>query len=104
MRFALLAGSHASGTGSELNWHTVRATRAPRPDTLRHMHRESVKSSAVRDLSRTHGDDRLLAELARRQHGVVGREQLLRIGWSKDEVNWRLRSGRLHRLHRGVYA
>jgi very-short-patch-repair endonuclease len=46
----------------------------------------------------------LLSELARRQHGVVGREQLLRIGWSKDEVNWRLRAGRLHRLHGGVYA
>ncbi len=65
---------------------------------------ESVKSSAVRDFSRTRGDDRALSDLARRQHGVVSREQLLDLGWSKDEVNWRLRSGRLHRVHGGVYA
>lgn len=65
---------------------------------------ESVKSSAVHDFSRTRGDDRSLSELARRQHGVVSREQILGHGWSKDEINWRLGAGRLHRVHAGVYA
>jgi very-short-patch-repair endonuclease len=35
---------------------------------------------------------------------VVSREQLLQVGWSKDEINWRISTGRLHRLHAGVYA
>jgi len=34
----------------------------------------------------------------------VSREQLLDAGWSKDEINWRLRAGRLHRVHGGVYT
>jgi very-short-patch-repair endonuclease len=34
----------------------------------------------------------------------VSREQLLEVGWSKDEINWRLRAGRLHRVHAGVYS
>ncbi len=63
-----------------------------------------MKSSAVHDFLRTRGDDRSLAELALRQHGVVSREQLLGGGWSKDEINWRIGSGRLHRVHAGVYS
>jgi very-short-patch-repair endonuclease len=35
---------------------------------------------------------------------VVSREQLLGHGWSKDEISWRLGTGRLHRLRAGVYA
>jgi very-short-patch-repair endonuclease len=35
---------------------------------------------------------------------VVGRRQLLAQGWSKEEIDWRIGSGRLHRLHTGVYA
>jgi very-short-patch-repair endonuclease len=35
---------------------------------------------------------------------VVSREQLLDMGWSKDEISWRLRVGRLHRVHAGVYS
>src|SRR5213079_1621101 len=38
-----------------------------------------------------------------RQHGVVTRAQLLSVGLGPDAVDKRLRSGRLHRLHRGVY-
>jgi very-short-patch-repair endonuclease len=34
----------------------------------------------------------------------VSRRQLLRRGWSKEELDWRIRSGRLHRLHHGVYS
>jgi hypothetical protein len=35
---------------------------------------------------------------------VVGRPQLLERGWSEEEIDWRIRTGRLHRLHPGVYA
>jgi very-short-patch-repair endonuclease len=38
------------------------------------------------------------------QHGVAGRRQLLEGGWSEDELDWRLRAGRLHRVHAGVYS
>jgi predicted transcriptional regulator of viral defense system len=45
-----------------------------------------------------------VAELARRQHGVVAGRQLRGLGLSPDAIGRRLRAGRLHRLHRGVYA
>lgn len=41
---------------------------------------------------------------ARRQHGVVTRAQLLGLGMSVDAIRHRLDTGRLHELHRGVYA
>lgn len=48
---------------------------------------------------------RELAELARRQHGVVSIRQLRqRLGYSRDAVEWMVAAGRLHRLHRGVFA
>jgi very-short-patch-repair endonuclease len=48
--------------------------------------------------------DAIVARIAARQHGVVALEQLLRVGVSREAVKGRLRSGRLHRVHRGVYA
>ncbi|MFN8216726.1 MAG: DUF559 domain-containing protein [Solirubrobacterales bacterium] len=42
--------------------------------------------------------------LARRQHGVVARAQLLELGLSRTAIEHRLKTGRLHRLHRGVFA
>jgi predicted transcriptional regulator of viral defense system len=48
--------------------------------------------------------DRRIAGIAGRQHGVVTVEQLAEAGIDKDGVAWRVRAGRLHRLHRGVYA
>lgn len=53
------------------------------------------------DKERTHQP---LADLAGRQHGVVLTQQLERLGYSRDSVSDAARSGRLHRLHRGVYA
>lgn len=35
---------------------------------------------------------------------MVGRKQLLARGWSREEIDWRIDVGRLHRLHPGVYA
>jgi very-short-patch-repair endonuclease len=43
-------------------------------------------------------------ELVRRQHGVVARRQLLELGMGSEAVRWRVREGRLHPVHRGVYA
>jgi very-short-patch-repair endonuclease len=48
--------------------------------------------------------DAAVAEIAMRQHGVVARRQLLDLGLGKRAIEHRLSSGRLHRLHNGVYA
>ncbi len=45
-----------------------------------------------------------LAELARRQYGVVSASQLRALGLDRFAVRRRVLSGHLHRLHRGVYA
>jgi len=45
-----------------------------------------------------------VAELAARQHGVVSRAQLEALGIGRRTIDRRLGDGRLHRLHRGVYA
>lgn len=65
---------------------------------------ESARFHVVQGLSRTRGDDRPLAALAQRQHGVVSRAQLLERGWTDAEIEWRTGAGRLHHLHTGVYA
>jgi very-short-patch-repair endonuclease len=44
----------------------------------------------------------MIARLAGRQHGVVARWQLLRAGVTARQIAWRLRTGRLHEIHRGV--
>jgi hypothetical protein len=48
--------------------------------------------------------DRGIGWQAGRQHGVVTIAQLREAGLSDDAVLGRVRSGRLHRLHRGVYS
>jgi hypothetical protein len=46
----------------------------------------------------------LIAEVAAGQHGVVAVGQLLAAGLDRDAVAYRRKVGRLHLLHRGVYA
>ena len=58
----------------------------------------------MRDKSRTHPVDALIAGLAARQHGVVALAQLVAFGLSRKSVSRRVRAGRLHRVHQGVYA
>ena len=43
-------------------------------------------------------------ELAERQHWVITRRQLLALGFSDKGIKHRRMSGRLHRVHQGVYA
>src|SRR3954447_21629837 len=45
-----------------------------------------------------------LAELARGQHGVVARRQLLAVGFSESAIARRVRAQRLHAVYAGVYA
>lgn len=45
-----------------------------------------------------------IARLAERQHGVVARRQLIAIGVDRNRIRRRLEQGRLHPIHRGVYA
>ncbi|MGK7313523.1 MAG: DUF559 domain-containing protein [Candidatus Longimicrobiales bacterium M2_2A_002] len=54
--------------------------------------------------SSTARTDSLVEGLAARQHGVIARTQLLERGVSAREVQYRLETGRLRRLHAGVYA
>jgi very-short-patch-repair endonuclease len=48
--------------------------------------------------------DRAIARLARSQHGVVTAAQLQAVELSREAIAKRVEAGRLHRLHRGVYA
>ena len=58
----------------------------------------------MRPQSHTPLADRAIATLASRQHGVVARWQLLEAGVTARQVKLRLRNGRLHEIHRGVYV
>jgi very-short-patch-repair endonuclease len=46
----------------------------------------------------------MIGLLADRQHGVVATYQLLALGFDYDDICYRVKVGRLHRIHRGVYA
>jgi predicted transcriptional regulator of viral defense system len=48
--------------------------------------------------------DKVLARLAANQHGVVSLDQLRSIGIGPEAISRRVRAGRLHRVHRAVYA
>ena len=45
-----------------------------------------------------------MARLAHHQHGVVARRQLLGMGMGSGAIDRRVEGGRLHLVHRGVYA
>jgi very-short-patch-repair endonuclease len=48
--------------------------------------------------------DRLVAEIAAAQHGIVTAAQLRGVGIGRSSIVKRVKAGRLHRMHRGVYA
>src|SRR5437762_237554 len=55
---------------------------------------------------RTQRDERLrwLAVIAERQHGVIAHGQLVALGFTASAIRRLVQSGRLHPVHRGVYA
>ncbi|MFT3863641.1 MAG: type IV toxin-antitoxin system AbiEi family antitoxin domain-containing protein [Solirubrobacterales bacterium] len=55
------------------------------------------------DKRRTHRGG-ALADVAGRQHGVVSARQLAEFGFPRETIARWVKEGRLHRLHRGVYA
>jgi len=48
--------------------------------------------------------DLRILEVGDRQHGVITRRQLLALGLDDKAIGRRVRAGRLHRVHQGVYA
>lgn len=42
--------------------------------------------------------------LVRFQHGVISAEQMLHLGFTREAIKHRIRTGRLHPVYRGVYA
>jgi hypothetical protein len=48
--------------------------------------------------------DAAIAGIAARQHGVIARIQLLRLGLGRKAIDHRVKLGRLHIVHRGVHA
>jgi hypothetical protein len=48
--------------------------------------------------------DGRIAALAATQHGLATSSQLISLGIGRHAIDARARSGRLHRIHRGVYA
>jgi len=59
---------------------------------------------AIRGERQSRSGDAAIAALAAAQHGVVARPQLAALGLSLDAIDRRVAQGRLHVLHRGVYA
>jgi very-short-patch-repair endonuclease len=47
---------------------------------------------------------REIARIAERQHGVITSAQLAALGLSPSAISRQVKAGRLHRIHRGVYA
>lgn len=48
--------------------------------------------------------DHAIADLARRQHGVTARRQLLGLGITRHQVDGRIARGLLHEFHAGVFV
>jgi very-short-patch-repair endonuclease len=66
------------------------------PEVVHEMHADSP----ARPLT----SDRALADLATRQHGVISRRQLIDLGLQRGAIAHRVKQGRLHPIHRGVYS
>src|SRR4051812_42917781 len=54
--------------------------------------------------AKSHPGQREVAKIAERQHGVIAHRQLATLGFGRGAIRHQLDVGRLHRLHRGVYA
>jgi very-short-patch-repair endonuclease len=68
------------------------------------MTREIDKEPRIPAKRRSHRPDAAMARIAGRQEGSISRRQLLRLGLTRHQIGERIRAGRLHPIHRGVYA
>ena len=98
--------SEISGDGFSL-WssafpHNGRTCRARFGDILASMLDVGEFSAAMRTSDRPR--DRVVAELAARQHGVVAHRQLRELGLAAGTITRAGTARRLHRLHEGVYV
>jgi very-short-patch-repair endonuclease/predicted transcriptional regulator of viral defense system len=73
---------------------------SPKPPGLEAQHECCLTGNKCIELP----DEALIVALAERQHAVVTLSQLQLLGLGRSGVSRRVRSGRLHRVHRGVYA
>src|SRR4051794_28213166 len=64
----------------------------------------TLPNSSTKGANRTRVVDARIAAVAERQHGVIGHPQLVSLGLSRASIQRRVRAGRLHRVHQGVYA
>jgi very-short-patch-repair endonuclease len=65
---------------------------------------DDKSSSGDRKVNPRRESEGALARLARHQDGVVSREQLFELGFSYQQIEWRVEHGRLHLIHHNVYA
>jgi len=65
---------------------------------------ETANEADNRPLSRFREREQAIGVIADRQHGVVGRSQLIKLGFEEGAIKRRLAVGRLHEVQRGVYT
>ncbi len=65
---------------------------------------ETANEADNRPLARFRERERAIGSIADRQHGVVSRSQLIKLGLEEGAIARRLAAGRLHEVQRGVYA
>ncbi len=58
----------------------------------------------MRDKPPALAHEREISRLAAAQHGLITHRQLLALGFSRQAITRRVAGGRLHKVHRGVYA
>lgn len=73
------------------------------PEALRDVASEESDNYGAKPQS-DRAADWVIAELAERQHGVVAGWQLVALGIGRRTIRYRASIGRLHRIHRDVYA
>lgn len=87
-----------------MNWHKPRATRASYRFSIVRMRSDLAIEHLRGAGSRARERDRRVAELAKQQHGVVARVQLLGLGLSRRAIAARVERGLLHEVFLGVYV
>jgi very-short-patch-repair endonuclease len=87
-----------------LNRHDLRATRAPRRFSISGMARDPTIEHPTGAGSSAREKDRAVAEVAKRQHGMVTRAQLLKLGLGRRAIAVRVERGLLHEVFLGVYV